>query len=709
MHLDFSRFKRSEDDFLDRDKWIRRLPPQLKEIWMDDPVNREILRQIRKRERWLYFYKVLTWTGVAAYSVATPLALMFGGPLVLSAIALRALVAAVTLVPIYLSISLPEPWLKEKNAHAWSMLASRVMNRVNELARGRHHLEHADLKGVTDVDMRAYDDLANSTFGLARAARGLAETRVNAGASTLFAAILFPFSIPVIFWYLRREAKAQRAALAEADGQASKANSLVTSYRKAADRVATIEGIESARFANLQDAAEALLARQADPIPGQSMEEARARSRVERLAHELSIKLCAVLMWASTAFGIGPSQTQVAVAAITMRATAINLESTHRKTVDDYVALARSVTPTLELVTRERMPTKVDNRPTSSINLYSAVIKHGDINSYSTSICLHKGALNLIAGRNGSGKSSILLALRGAQNLVKGRASYFYKDEATKEWIDQNVLLATTKSRPNLPEMRLRWGVTDVQLAESMVRVGLDPDIARDVVSGRRDPSELSDGQYTRVVMGPRLLLCPQQIVLLDEPLAKLDPFAQAQFISVAKDVAHKSNKVVVITTNSPVGISQADRLVLLAKRSRVIGEGPPAEVLMPEHTPPWAWPYFESGHEEVRAIVERLSGEDMKELKRQWYKRAKFDPDSSEPVIAPRDAAKLFAKFALVPPTFPTINNIREPASRYGYDQNPTMNAFEYRMKPEMLELVKAYADTLPAPVPRKPMFIFQ
>jgi iron complex transport system ATP-binding protein len=109
--------------------------------------------------------------------------------------------------------------------------------------------------------------------------------------------------------------------------------------------------------------------------------------------------------------------------------------------------------------------------------------------------------------------------------------------------------------------------------------VGLDP------FAQRAYPS-LSGGEQQRVQLArvlAQLAVSPRAVLLLDEPTSALDPRHQQLVLALARRAANAGHAVVVVLHDLTLAARSADRVVLLAS-GRVVGNGPPAEILTPNY-----------------------------------------------------------------------------------------------------------------------------
>src|SRR5579871_5528460 len=110
------------------------------------------------------------------------------------------------------------------------------------------------------------------------------------------------------------------------------------------------------------------------------------------------------------------------------------------------------------------------------------------------------------------------------------------------------------------------------RMAAAMARVGLDRE-----TFVPRSPFSLSGGERRRVALAGLLALRPQHLVL-DEPIAGLDPAGRASIEAVIAEAARELS-VILLTADLPLALRLADRLVLL-DAGRIVFDGAPSDAV---------------------------------------------------------------------------------------------------------------------------------
>lgn len=254
--------------------------------------------------------------------------------------------------------------------------------------------------------------------------------------------------------------------------------------------------------------------------------------------------------------------------------------------------------------------------------LESATLARGDrIVLEDISLGLEPGEVLALLGPNGSGKSTILHALAGELKPAAGAA--MLDGLSLAEW--QPAALA--RRRAMLAQQnRLAFGFRVAEVvalgrsahhataAENDAAASAALDAVGLADFAERDYRKLSGGEQQRV----HLARCLAQLwtaartaepryLLLDEPVANLDPAHQQTVLRVARKMAAAGCGVAISMHDLNLAATHADRLVLIEGRG-FAGEGSPAEVLTPN-------------------LVERVYGAPMLLLRH---------PESGAPILVP-------------------------------------------------------------------------
>jgi ABC-2 type transport system ATP-binding protein len=175
------------------------------------------------------------------------------------------------------------------------------------------------------------------------------------------------------------------------------------------------------------------------------------------------------------------------------------------------------------------------------------------------------GSVTALVGPNGSGKSTLLKAWIGFERPTEGHLTV----DGIDPWKDHAAAIQRIGYVPQAPSLYRELTVDEhVDLAES-----LRPNFDRGIALRRLDDlaiphtsraDELSGGQQAQV--GLALALGARApVLLLDEPLASLDPLARREFLHVLVDAVRADGATALLSSHVITDIEQAcDRLLVL-------------------------------------------------------------------------------------------------------------------------------------------------
>ncbi|MES1204071.1 MAG: ABC transporter ATP-binding protein [Pseudomonadota bacterium] len=187
---------------------------------------------------------------------------------------------------------------------------------------------------------------------------------------------------------------------------------------------------------------------------------------------------------------------------------------------------------------------------------------------------IRKGAITAIAGRNASGKTTLLSMILGELLPTSGSVSYPALDghRKRKDW---KRIKAQIASLPQFPEKwhgRLRYNLNYV----AAVYGHKDQDLAKfvDWLIGRFDLMRFRDSSWDEISGGykirfelVRALLTQPRLLVLDEPLAYLDVVARERFLRDIRAIADSiENPLPIVITSQHLSEIEAiaDQIVLL-------------------------------------------------------------------------------------------------------------------------------------------------
>jgi iron complex transport system ATP-binding protein len=208
------------------------------------------------------------------------------------------------------------------------------------------------------------------------------------------------------------------------------------------------------------------------------------------------------------------------------------------------------------------------------------------------SIKVASGELVGLIGPNGAGKSTLLRAMLGIRERSAGAVTLDGKDFLSLPSRER------ARSVAFLPqERRVEWRLP----AYDIVMLGRYPhqngfggptaedraavDRALDAVDGRklvdRPVTVLSGGERTRILLA-RALAVEAPLLLVDEPIAALDPYHQLHVMEILRERTRKGVGVLAIIHDLELAGRFMDRLILM-DGGRIVADGAPDSVLTPE------------------------------------------------------------------------------------------------------------------------------
>lgn len=207
-------------------------------------------------------------------------------------------------------------------------------------------------------------------------------------------------------------------------------------------------------------------------------------------------------------------------------------------------------------------------------------------------LCIEEGSFVGIVGATGSGKSTLIQHLNG---LIK------VQDKKTSSVVVQGMSATDKKTLKNLrfkvgmvfqyPEyqlfadtvekdvafgpknMKLSKEEIDARVRKAMDVVGLDYD-----QFASRSPFDLSGGEKRRAAIAGVIAMQPE-ILVLDEPVAGLDPAGREEILALVKKLQKEVSPTIILVSHNMDDIAvMADRIIAL-EDGKVVMDGTPKEV----------------------------------------------------------------------------------------------------------------------------------
>jgi iron complex transport system ATP-binding protein len=208
------------------------------------------------------------------------------------------------------------------------------------------------------------------------------------------------------------------------------------------------------------------------------------------------------------------------------------------------------------------------------------------------SLHISGGELVGLIGPNGAGKSTLLRAILGITEKSAGDIMLDGKDFLALPGSERARAVAFLPQ-----ERRVEWRLP----AHDIVMLGRYPhqtgfggptpedraavDRALEAVDGNglrdRPVAVLSGGERTRILLA-RALAVEAPLLLVDEPIAALDPYHQLHVMEILRERARNGCGVLAVIHDLALAERFMDRLVLMDS-GRIVADAAPASVLTPE------------------------------------------------------------------------------------------------------------------------------
>jgi len=194
---------------------------------------------------------------------------------------------------------------------------------------------------------------------------------------------------------------------------------------------------------------------------------------------------------------------------------------------------------------------------------------------------IYRGEVFGVIGPNGAGKSTFCKSLNGLVphfygGTVKGRVLVDGMDtlEHTTSELSMKVGLVFQEPETQLSGLALTvedevgFGLSMLGFPSEVIRKRTREALEKVGLKGfeKRSPSELSGGEQQRLAIATVLAMKPE-IMVLDEPVALLDPIGKYEVLSVIKEIAAEGSTIVIAE-------HEIEELAYFADRILVLNEG---------------------------------------------------------------------------------------------------------------------------------------
>jgi ABC-2 type transport system ATP-binding protein len=184
------------------------------------------------------------------------------------------------------------------------------------------------------------------------------------------------------------------------------------------------------------------------------------------------------------------------------------------------------------------------------------------------------GSFTALVGPNGAGKSTLIRTWLGFERPSSGRVATWGLDP----WRDRGSTLPHVGYVPQTPVLYRGLTVTDhldlaARYRPAFDRRHADATLSELGISRSARAESLSGGQAAQLCLAIAMATMAE-VLLLDEPLASLDPLARREFLDLLLDDVRTRGRTVVMSSHVVADIARgADRLVVLGVGRKMLDE----------------------------------------------------------------------------------------------------------------------------------------
>lgn len=214
------------------------------------------------------------------------------------------------------------------------------------------------------------------------------------------------------------------------------------------------------------------------------------------------------------------------------------------------------------------------------------------------SLTVEEGEFFGIIGQTGSGKTTFVQHLNGLIKIGKGNGSikigefdladkkcnfkalraklgmvFQYPEyQLFAETVKEDVEFGLKNFYPDMSEKD-----REIAVREAISTVGLDYQKVKD-----KSPFELSGGQKRRVAIAGVIVTKPE-VLVLDEPVAGLDPVGKREFIKLLHTLHERFVKTIILVSHDMDLVAENCTRCAIFAHGKVLKEGKPSEIFVPQ------------------------------------------------------------------------------------------------------------------------------
>lgn len=205
-----------------------------------------------------------------------------------------------------------------------------------------------------------------------------------------------------------------------------------------------------------------------------------------------------------------------------------------------------------------------------------------------------KGEFIGLVGASGSGKSTLIQLLNGLEKPTGGTVLFHGQDIWDKDFSrkslrgkvglmfqnpDHQLFGATVEEDVSFGPCNLDIDKLQVQLRtyKALKQVGLGEDLL-DV-----SPLALSGGQKRRVALAGVLAMEPE-VLILDEPMAGLDPAGRQDVLELLQNIRKQREITIILVSHSMDDVADFANRILVMNKGEIVLDGTPREIFAYEN-----------------------------------------------------------------------------------------------------------------------------